>query len=147
MVKSPERLAAKIAYCFALPDDREDMKHEILLAYYAGSKQDFRQIAIDTIRKWTHRGKIYQPLPDLLPLEDFTEQVIATLDIQRALAQLSPKEYALIIALYYAGESMQDIATQYHYSPQGIHVALHKIRRKLKRILTNASTNPSPQAA
>lgn len=57
--------------------------------------------------------------------------------VEQALSELKEKERDLVVQYYFKGKSVREISILHHTSQSVIKVQLHRIRKKIKRILEN----------
>lgn len=154
-IRDPIALARAVTRKLGIPrQNREDITHDILVTYWNNpARNHFANNAYDALRKYTHRGKehtisLYEPTVesyhsdgddiqyiDVLPLEDFSEQVITSVDIMNAIFQLPDIYKDAILHYYYHGESIEHMSQERNITFHCMAFRLSRARRLLKKLL------------
>lgn len=75
--------------------------------------------------------------------ERSAERAVASLDLHRALAQLSPRERSLLWLAYVDGQSHEEIAAAHGVKRTSMKVLLHRARRRLLSLLGERKGSPA----
>lgn len=75
--------------------------------------------------------------------ERSAERAVASLDLHRALAQLSPRERSLLWLAYVDGQSHEEIAAAHGVKRTSMKVLLHRARQRLLSLLGERKGSPA----
>lgn len=151
-----ERTARPLrAYLVRVSGDRrvaDDLLHEayyrLLRAKVVFEGDDHRRhylfriaanLVRDGYRRDGRRGEAAAPADDALvdtASERQAERAVARLDVQRALAQLSPRERSLLWMAYVDGQSHEELAVSHGVKRTSLKTLLHRARRRLQLALS-----------
>ncbi len=93
----------------------------------------------DGYRRDGRRGDTVAPADDALvdtASERQADRAVARLDVQRALAQLSPRERSLLWMAYVDGQSHEELAVSHGVKRTSLKTLLHRARRRLQLALS-----------